>query len=141
MLKIQQVADLNDTTYSKLLEFVECFITGSGEDFTVNDAMKQIFADTPSRLWLIYEDEILKGYMFAEFSRCIEGDFTAVHQLFMHKVKDRTVYNHLSDALWDFNRQFGSRKLVCSTRHNPQAFLRLMKNGWKIDSYLLSSTR
>lgn len=143
MLEIERITSLSieSAQYHRLIEFVERFVSRSKDEITRDDAITQIFADTPSRLWFIHEDEVFKGYMFAEFSDCLEGSFIAVHQLYMENLKDRTIYDRLQETLWDFSRQFGARKLMCSTRHNPHAFLRLLKNGWKIDSYLLSSTK
>ena len=140
MVKVEQVTNITDPSqYDSLVELVKSFITGAGETIGLDAALIQIFANSPSRLWFIYEDEILKGYLFAEYSKCIEGDFIAIHQLYMDEIKDRKIYSHIFNVLQDFSHQFGAKKLICSTRHNPRAFIRLIKHNFKIDSYILSS--
>lgn len=142
MLKFEQPKSLDFSMFEKFVELIEAFLEGSHEDMSVKDVINHITSCDPekSKVWFIYEDDVLKGYLFAEVTNNHEGIFTAIHQLYMTGVKDRTVYNQIVSLLIDFGTPLGSRELICSTDHNPEAFIRLIKNGFKIESHILSLT-
>lgn len=142
MLKFEQPKSLDFGMFEKFVEFIEAFLDGSHEDMTVHDVINQITSCDPkkSAVWFIYEDDVLKGYLFAEVTKNYEGTFTAIHQLYMDGVKDRKVYNEIVSLLMDFGRPLGSREMIFSTDHNPEAFKRLIGNGFKIESHILSLT-
>lgn len=142
MLTIAPPETISPEMYRQFRCFISAFLRKSGEDLTIEAVLKQI-QEMPletSALWFIHEGGTFKGYCFAQVDGTPEGIFTIIHQLYMENVKDRKVYDKIWDVLCDLGRPFHAKKMICATRYNPKVFTRLIKHGFKIDSYILSAS-
>lgn len=141
MLTIERPDNVSPEMYRQFRCFISAFLRKSGEDMTIDDVLQQIASmdKEVSALWFIHEDKIFKGYLYAEVASTVEGTFTAIHQLYLEDVKDRRVYDRIWDVLCKLGQPFKSKKLICTTKHNPKVFARLIKHGFKLDSYILSA--
>lgn len=142
MLTIAPPETISPEVYRQFRCFISAFLRKSGDDLTIDDVLKQI-SDMPhdtSELWFITEDGSFKGYLFAQVDGTMEGMMTIIHQLYMEGVKDRTVYDKIWTILCELGRPFNAKKMLCATRHNPKVFARLIKHGFKLDSYILSAS-
>lgn len=141
MLKLEQPAYLDPDQFDKFVEFIEAFLSGSGEEMTVKDAVDRITAADPKKsgVWFIYEDDSFKGYVFIEIMDSVDGAIAAIQQLSMQGVKDKQVYTMICDAARELGRPYNIKELICSTTHNPKAFARLIKNGFKLETHVLSA--
>lgn len=139
------VLERTDTITAPLLDsfkvLIQKFIRGSGEEISVEDTL-DMFRDEENhlRLWFVYKDSLLCGYAFAETTENIEGSFVIIHQLYMDGVSDRKIYDQMYDEFEKFAKETGATRLICSTRHNPEAFARLIGHGFEVESHILSSS-
>lgn len=142
MLKFEQPKSLSPEDFETFTGFIGMFLIGSHEDMTVKDVINHITSCDPQKsgVWFIHENDVVKGYLFAEVTQNHEGVFTVIHQLYIKGVQDRTIFDKVVEFLKDFGKQFGSREIIFSTDHDPKAFIRLIKNGFKVESHILSLT-
>lgn len=142
MLKFERPKYLDPEMFDKFVEFIEVFIDKSHEDMTVKDVITHISSCNPneSGVWFIYEDEILKGYLFAEVVKNHEGICTIIHHLCISGIKDRNIFTKVVNLLKEFGAPLGSKEIIFSTDHDPKAFIRLIKNGFQVESHILSLT-
>lgn len=141
MLKLEQPLQLDSTQFNKFIEFIEAFLSESEEEMTVKDVIDKITSCDPKKsgVWFIYEDDCFKGYVFIEIIESVDGTIAAIQQLSMQGVKDKQVYTQICDKARELGKPYNIKELICSTIHNPKAFARLIKNGFKLETHILSA--
>lgn len=141
MLTIKRPECVSGETLRTFKDYIASFIVQGEEDLTVDEVIDHVcsFNEETDRLWFVYENHIFKGYVLAGFIENMEGAYVAIHQLYLRDVKDRSVYNKIFTVLKGLGEEHGATKLICSTKHNPKAFARLIGHGFGIDSYVLTA--
>lgn len=141
MLRLEQPKHIDPEMFEKFVDFIEAFLSGSGEDMTVKDVIDKITACDPQKsgVWFIYENDCFKGYVFIELVDSLDGVVAAIQQLSMKDVKDKNVYTKICEVAKELGKPYNVKELICSTTHNPKAFARLIKNGFKLETHVLSA--
>lgn len=141
MLKLEQPINVDPDQFNKFVEFIEVFLDKSNEEMTVKDVINKITSSDPKKsgVWFIYEDDCFKGYVFIEIMDSVDGAIAAIQQLSMQGVKDKQVYTKICDLARELGKPYNIKELICSTTHNPKAFARLIKNGFKLETHVLSA--
>lgn len=139
MLKLEQPKHLSPEQFDQFVEYIELFLDNSDEDeMTVKDVINKITACDPQKsgVWFIYEDDRMKGYFFLEV---IDETVVAIQQLSMSGVKDKTIYTKICDLARELGKPYNAKEMICSTIHDPKAFARLIKNGFTLETHILSA--
>lgn len=141
MLKLEQPKYLDPETFEKFVEYIEMFLDKSDEEMTVKQVIDKITSSDPQKsgVWFIYEDDSFKGYVFIEIVGSVDGMIAAIQQLSMQGVKNKEVYTKICDIARELGKPYNIKELICSTTHNPKAFARLIKNGFKLETHILSA--
>lgn len=126
----------------KLKPFIYDFIVKGGEfERTSDQIISQIsmaLEHKNSAVWLIKKGEEICGYIFVEVlpteygTKCV-----LVHQMACNLKNGFKVWKQLAKVLFDFGGPLGATEIFFLTRRDPNAFIRLMNDGWEIDSFIL----
>lgn len=118
------------------------FIRRANEEQSVDniiDQMLGVFHSPNGALWFIRKGTKPVGYFYVELVRN-EYDQNAclIHELMIAPKYSRPGLIESVDAtIGAWAKLRNVREIVFYTRRNPNAFLRHLKNGWKLDSWIL----
>lgn len=139
MLRLEQRKSITGQEYHELSSLIWEFIqVTQDKEYTVDSTIDQIFhSDVPMGLWLVYEGVQMVGYCFVELVETRHEVFTAFHHLYIRSRKPAKIYEKLWHEVAEWSKPLGSKSFLFTTKRNPKAFMRLLKQNWKLDSYIL----
>lgn len=121
-------------------DLTQRFLDESGESEMTPDLIrKQINGMIGGQFWTIRVDGLMTGYFYAEIMPTEYGNLVGlVHELFIEKNLTRPgIIQKVDETLDEWAKRNGASELAFFTRREPRAFMRLLKNKWRLDSWVL----
>ena len=137
-IRVAKIDSQTVESYPELMGMIKKFLTEADEsDVNVKDTIEMM---KQSDVWLGYIGRDLAGYLILKIEYVFgQGKVCLVHQVFIDVIARRSTMMHeIEQAGVNFARENGVKKMFYTTRRNAEAFMRLLKKDWEIDSTIIS---
>ena len=116
---------------------VRFFSKSKEEDGTVEQVYTQV---VNGNLWVVTEKNRIYGYVVVGLTKTEYGQVVSIiYQLYLEgKAKTKKVRDLVDKTISAWSADNGAQKILFCTSRNSEAFERLLKNGWAVDSVILS---
>lgn len=137
---IRQIKDRSEMT--DIVSMVEDFIKRAKEREHTIDSVIELMMDVQSRggaAWIIRKGSKAIGYFFCEIVMNEQSrEACLVHELMIApRHQGAKLLQSIDAVIGAWAKLRDAKEIVFYTRRDPNAFVRLIKNGWKLDSWII----
>lgn len=125
-----------------LRPFIQKFILTSYEhERTEEQIVRQIkfaLVNPHAAIWMIIKDKIPFGYIFVEIKETeYNSTGIVINQMYVDPKYKFKSWKEMARILFQFGEDAGVIELFFLTRRHPNAFIRVLNDGWEIESFVL----